>query len=443
MMNRRNLRRVNAAGRRPVHSAAPQTAELRIESLGARGDGIGQAGGRPVYVPLTVPGDCVRVSLRERRGEGVAAEVLDLIEPSPQRQVPPCRHFGTCGGCAAQHLAPEAYQAWKRGLVADALAHRGIRDAEVLAPVQVPPGTRRRVTLGAARRGGGVQLGFSTRASHRIVDLQECVVALPGIVALFSPLRVALAAVLRDGERAEAMLTMTDSGADLLLVGQREPDRIAREALASFAEAADLARLSWSAPGGSPEPMAWRRPAFVSFGGVTVEPPPGAFLQPTGAGEAALVRAARDALAGQKRVVDLYAGCGTFSFPLAVSGAAVRSVEGQAASVAAIGAAAGGAGLGGRLVAETRDLDERPLEPQELARFSAALFDPPRAGARAQVEMLARSTLDTIVAVSCNPATFARDARILVDAGFRMSPVTPVDQFLWSSHLELVARFAR
>ncbi|MBX6322122.1 MAG: class I SAM-dependent RNA methyltransferase, partial [Rhodospirillaceae bacterium] len=273
-----------ARGTRQPGAAAASTAELDIVALGARGDGIGRLGTRTVYVPLAAPGDRLRVRLAGPRGDGWAAAVLAVLEASPQRQAPPCPHFGDCGGCAVQHVAPPAYAAWKRALVEAALAHRGIRDAEVLDAVRVPARSRRRVTLAALHHGGAVRLGFSARASHRIVDVHDCMVAAPGITALLGPLRAALAAVLEPGERAEVMMTLADTGADVLLVGRRAPGRAGREALAALAAGQDLARLSWSPPGGEPEPVAGRRAAIVSFAGVPVEPPPGAFLQPTTAG---------------------------------------------------------------------------------------------------------------------------------------------------------------
>lgn len=417
--------------------------ELVIDVLGARGDGIGRHDGRPVFVPLAAPGERVRVALGARRGDGTAGTLLDVLSPSPARRLQACAHFGDCGGCAVQHVDDAVYAAWKRDLVVAALAHRGLHSVEVAAPMRVAPGTRRRVTLGAARRGGRVLLGFSARAAHRIVDLRECAVAAPGIVALLAPLRAALAALLREGEHVEVMVTLSLTGADLLLVGPRPPDLAAREALAAFAEAQDVARVTWSAPDGEPEPIAWRRSARVAFGEVAVEPPPGAFLQPTAAGEAALAGMVTAALAGAGRVLDLFAGCGAFTFPVASAGAAVHAVEGIEGCVAAIRRAAGAAGLGGRITAEQRDLERRPLPAGELARYPAVVFDPPRTGARAQCEMLARSDVATVAAVSCNPATFARDARILVDGGYRLGPVTPVDQFLWSAHVEVFAVFRR
>lgn len=417
-------------------------AEVQIERLGARGDGIATLAGGPVFVPLSAPGDRLRIALGDRRGEGTAGEIAEVLAASALRRTAPCRHFGDCGGCAVQHVDDDTYAAWKRDLVVAALAHRGLRDAEVAAPVRVAAGTRRRVTLSAVGQGGRVLLGFNARSAHRVVDLHDCVVAAPALVALLAPLRAALAPVLRDREHADIVATMSDSGADLLLVTARAPDLRAREALAAFAEAQDVSRLSWSAPGEPAEPIAWRRPARITFAGVAVEPPPGAFLQPTAAGEAALVGAVAAGLRGAGTVADLFAGCGTFTFPLAAAGASVHAVEAVPDSVAAIRRAAAQAGLA-RVATEVRDLERKPLLPDEVRRYDAVVIDPPRAGARAQCEMLARSTVSAIAAVSCNPATFARDARILVDAGFRMGPVTPVDQFLWSAHVELVAIFRR
>jgi len=265
----------------------------------------------------------------------------------------------------------------------------------------------------------------------------------PGLLALLPVLREGLDSVLQENESAQLVLLETETGVDLLLRTRRDPDLAVRQALAALAEAADLARISWAEPDGPAEPIALRRPPRVTFGGVAVEPPPGGFLQPSLEGEAALTRLVLGSLpAAPARVLDLYAGCGSFTFPLAER-ARVHAVEGDQAALDALWAAARRADLAGRVGTEARDLARRPLEPSELAGFDCAVFDPPRAGAREQAERIARSELPAAVAVSCNPNTFARDARILVDGGFTLADVTPLDQFPWSGHVELVAGFQR
>jgi len=420
--------------RRPV--------ELAIEFIGARGDGVGHGAGRPVYVPLTMPGDRLRVQIERPRGDGFAGRVLDVLAEGPGRVPAPCPHFGACGGCALQHVEDQRYVAWKEQLVATALARRGFVDPPLRPLLRVAPGTRRRANLAAERAGRAVRLGFHERESNRVIDVTGCLVLAPALSRLLPPLRAALFAILPDGERIEAAATATDSGVDLLLEGRRPLALAASEALGAFAESADLARLTWRAHGLPSEPVAMRRPPRVAFAGVAVDLPPGAFLQSTAAGEAALAAAVTQALSGSRRVADLYAGCGTFTFPLA-RGARVHAVEGDAEAIGALAGAARSAVPAPAVTTEQRDLARDPLTDKELERFDGVVFDPPRAGAKAQAEQLARSRVPTVVAVSCDPATCARDARILVDGGYRLLEATPIDQFVWSPHVEIIAVFAR
>ncbi len=419
-----------------------EAVELAIESIGARGDGIGYANGRPVYVPFTVPGDRLCADLERPRGDGFAGRIVEILAAGPGRVPAPCPHFGECGGCALQHLEEQLYVAWKEQLLRTALARRRFADPPLRPMLRMAPGTRRRASLAAERAGRSVRLGFHAHESHRVIDATGCLVLTPALSALLSPLRDALLPLLADGERIEATATATDSGVDLLLAGKRPLSLAARESLAAFADDADLARVTWRADRQPPDPVAIRRPARIVFGGVPVDLPLGAFLQPTAAGEAALVAAVTQALAGCDRVADLYAGCGTFTFPLA-RGARVHAVEGDGEAIGAVAAAARRAGLGPRVTTAQRDLASDPLSADELARFDEVVFDPPRAGAKSQAERLARSTVSKVVAVSCDPATFARDARILVDGGYRLLEATPIDQFIWSPHVEIVAVFVR
>jgi 23S rRNA (uracil1939-C5)-methyltransferase len=430
------------AERQSKQRRSRRVVELAIESIGARGDGIGRADGRPVYVPFTLPGDRLRVELERSRGDGYAARIVEVLAQAPERVPAPCPHFGACGGCALQHLEDQRYGTWKEQLVRTALAHRGFADQPLRPLLRVAPGTRRRASLAAERAGRSVRLGFHERDSHRVVDAAGCLVLSPALSLLLPPLREALLALLADGERIDVMATATAAGVDLLLEGNRSLSLASREALAALADGADLARITWRADRSPPEPVIVRRPAQTVFADVAVDLPPGAFLQPTAAGEAALVAVVAQALAGCRHVADLYAGCGTFSFPLA-RGARVHAVEGDAEAIGALAAAARRAALGQTITAEHRDLATDPLTEGELTRFDGVVFDPPRAGARSQADRLARSTVPKVVAVSCDPATFARDARILVDGGYRLVEATPIDQFIWSPHLEVVALFVR
>lgn len=431
--------------RRRTRPGGGRQVEVTIEGIGGRGDGVATWHGRPVFVAQTVAGDRLRVKLTSEKGGGWRGEPVELLAEGPGRQEPPCGHFGPCGACQLQQLDDGLYGDWKRGLLLDALARQQLTAGEIAPLVRVPPMSRRRANLAAARHGRRVRLGFHERMSHRVVDLAECHVLRPELFALLEPLRALFAVLLRDGEAGEATVTLTESGCDLLLSLPRPPDLTGREAATAFAEAADLARLSARAVGeDEPEPLCQRRPPVLTFSGIAVTPPPGGFVQPSAQGEAALREAVLASLPDALgRVADLFSGCGTFSFALLGRAASVLAVEGDEAALAALWGAARHAGLAGPLAIAPRDLARQPLRPEEFAAFDAVVFDPPRAGAREQAGHLAASSLQTVVAVSCNPVSFARDARILVEGGFRLERVVPVDQFPWTAHLELVAQFRR
>jgi 23S rRNA (uracil1939-C5)-methyltransferase len=427
----------------PRRQTAPsQTPEIEVlvESVGALGDGLGRHDGKPVYVPAAAPGDRMRVRLAGRRGDGLVAEPLELVEAGPGRAEPPCPHFGACGGCLLQHLDAETYRDWKGGLLRTALDRRGLSDMAIAPTVEVPRRSRRRAVLSARRGQKSVFLGFNEHRSHRIVDMAVCEVLRPGIVALLPPLRAALMDVLADSEGMEVAVAMLEDGPDMLLQAGRGAGLAERERLARLAEEAGLARLSWRRGDDPPEPLAHRRPGIVRFGAVPVALPVGAFLQATAEGESALAGLAVGAAGGAARAIDLFAGAGAFTFPMAAY-AMVHAVEAQADAVAAIHAASPRAGLAGRVTAEARDLYRDPIPAAELARYDVILFDPPRSGGRVQTPEIAASGVPTVIALSCNPASFAGDARQLVDAGYRPGPVTPIDQFLWAAHLELACVF--
>lgn len=419
---------------------AARRAELEIQALGAAGDGIARGAAGPIYVPYTLPGERALVELGGRRGEGRAGRSLEILKAAPERVEPPCRHFGICGGCALQHLENAAYLEWKRRLVAAALARRGLQEVEVEPCIATPPASRRRVRLRAILDGGGVRLGLNRRRSHEVVPLEVCPLLRPALAALFAPLRALLPRILPVRSRADVQLTETEGGLDLWIVAAAFLSLAQRQTLTNFAEAHDLARVSWGAD--EPETVVRRRPATQRFGSVPVEPPPTAFVQASLSAETAIVGLVREAMEGSARVADLFAGAGTLSLPLAWR-AMVTAVDADAGALEALVAAARPASELKLLTVQRRDLFRRPLSAPELTGFDAAVFDPPRAGARAQAEMLAVSGIPTLVAVSCDPGSFARDARILVDGGYRLERVTPIDQFLWSPEVELVACFRK
>lgn len=414
-----------------------------MERIGGQGDGVGSLDGRPVYVPATVPGDRLSVRIVSTKGDGLAGEAIELLAAGPDRVEPPCPHFGPCGGCALQQLRDETYAEWKAGLLREALAKRGLRETVLKPLARVAPGSRRRVRFAAGTRGRQVAFGFHQRDSHAVVDIEHCLLLLPALDRLIGPLRSGLEGMLAPGGHAALEATTTEAGIDLLIEQPgNPPDTAMRTRLAALADRLDLARVSWGRPAELPEPIILRRPPAITFGGVAVALPPGAFLQPSREGEALLLAEAQAALEGAERIADLFAGCGSFSLPLSKA-AKVHAVEGDKAATDALQAAVKRANIGHRLTVERRDLERAALQPVELKRFDALLFDPPRSGAKAQAEALARGGPPLVVAVSCSPASFARDARILVDGGYRLDWARPVDQFPWSAHLEIVARFSR
>lgn len=425
-------------------SAAEDEAVVEVTRLGAQGDGVAELAEGPVFVPMALPGERWAIA-------GAAAR---QITSSPDRAAPPCGHFGTCGGCMAQHMSGATYAAWKESVVAEAFRHRGL-DAEIRPLVRVAPRSRRRAVLGAALKGGRVVLGFREEGEHRLVDLQDCVVLDPAIVAAFGPLRE-IAGLLfaqapgsgrsgrppartRAKERnARIVVTRLDAGLDVAVEAAcgMLPAELAA-ALAAVAERARLVRLSVDG-----DAVAMRARPELTLGGVVTEPPPGVFLQAVPEAEQRLAALVLESVGKSKRVADLFAGLGTFTFPLARK-AEVTALDGDRRAITALQVAARRAQGLRRIDARVRDLHREPLSRTELAGFDAVVLDPPRAGAAEQTEAIARSNVPVVVAVSCNPATLARDARTLVDAGYQLGAVTPVDQFVWTPHIEVVAVLKR
>jgi 23S rRNA (uracil1939-C5)-methyltransferase len=413
---------------------------LHIQEIGSRGDGIADHRGRRYFVPHALPGETVEVAPQDERGNGIAARLIEVLTPSTHREAAPCAHFMICGGCALQHWRRDAYTAWKIEQIARALAQRGVHAPVFDAPLVGAPGERRRADFVLRRQGHRVLAGFHERASPRVVDVETCIVARPALNALLSPLRAALLEILRDGATADAIANETDSGLDLLIQPHRRIDlslRV-REALVALAENSDLARLSWGERV-SAEPVVVRRTPMLLFGDARVEPPPGVFLQATKRAELAMRAAITAWTRDVDRVADLFAGVGALS--LGHAGKLVLFESDQQAVAAAHAAARRLAP--GRVTAHRRDLFRNPLVDRELAEFDAVVLDPPRAGAAAQCAGIAYSAVPCVVYASCDPGTFARDARILQDAGYRLEKLLPIDQFLWSAHVELIALFRR
>lgn len=413
---------------------------LDILEMGARGDGVADVAGQLYFVPFTLPGETVEAEPRDRRGEGIAADLVEVLAPSRHREPPPCAHFGTCGGCALQHWRADAYRSWKVALIARALKQRGVEAPRFDDMIAGEPGERRRADFVVRRQGKRVQAGFHERGNPRVVDVAQCVVARPTLNALLAELRAGLAAVLPDGASSDVIVNDTDSGLDVLVRPHKKIDLSfeRREALVGLTQRAGLARLSWGDRTGA-EPIAALRTPVLAFGDVGVEPPPGAFLQATKRAEQAMRQAVKEWVGDAPKLADLFAGIGALSLGHA---GRLSLFESDRAAVAAVESAGRKTG-GNRVSAHRRDLFRNPLIASECDAFGAVLLDPPRAGAAAQAAELARSKVPRVVYASCDPGTFARDARALQDGGYRLEKLIPIDQFLWSVHVELIALFSR
>lgn len=422
---------------------------VTIDHLGGGGDGVALVDDERWFVAGALAGEEVVARPGARNRNGVQATIERVVQPAAERVTPPCSHFADaaapCGGCSLQHLAAEPYRAFKRDLIVHALQHRGLAaDAELVAPTLASPEySRRRVVLTAVGTNDGAVLGFHQRRSRRVVDIAECVIAVPAITTALPQLRAVLGAYLHAGERAGVTVVATDSGLSIELAGpKRYPRRSLRERLTALAESVDACRIVWQPGGGKPVTvLVDRRPALQYFAGVPVELPHGAFLQATADGEAAIRDQVLAAVGeGEGRALaDLYTGCGSLALPLAVAGHGVHAVDLERSGLRALKRAA--ADLDIRTM--QHDLGKGGPRGLDWNRLDAVVFDPPRAGARALAAELAHSDVATVVAVSCHPGTFARDARILVDGGYELTSVQPIDQFVYSSHVELVAAFRR
>ena len=413
------------------------TASLTIETLGSQGEGVAEFDGRKIFVPFTLPGERVSAEV-----DGERAILLRIEHASPDRIAPVCRHFGACGGCALQHMDWPQYRAFKRSQVVHALKARGFTDERVVGDlVGVAPGTRRRATFGATRAGDGVLLGYHMSRSHTILAIDECPVLSPAIVAALPKLRQLMELLLSRRGTAEVHVTDNMQGFDVVVTGGVTAIDVARRSTLGgwLARAPGMARLTVDG-----EQMAAKSIPTITFSEHAVALPPASFLQAVPEAEAALVAHVREALAGLKskeRIADLFAGLGAFTLPLAERNE-MLAVEWDRDAVAALTAAARQPGLR-KIEVLRRDLFREPLSVRELEPFAAVVLDPPRAGAQTQSAALAASTVRTVIAVSCNPATLARDARTLVDGGYRLDKVTPIDQFVYSPHVEAVAVFNR
>jgi 23S rRNA (uracil1939-C5)-methyltransferase len=401
---------------------------LVIARVGARGDGIADTPHGPIYVPFALPGETVEVE----RLSGDRARIVQLAATSGDRLAPVCRHFGICGGCAVQHWT--RYREWKRNLVVDALAHARI-GAQVGELIDAHGEGRRRAVF-HARRNGELAVGFAAARSHEVVPIESCPVLAPSMQGAIAAAR-AIASALPDGKPLDIHVTATEAGLDVDVRGSGPLAPAQSAALAGVAVTHRLARITRHG-----ELVAQRAPPTLSIGRTRVVLPAGVFLQATAGGETTLARLVGEHVGAAKSIADLFAGIGPFALRLAER-ARITAADSDANAVAALRQAAAGTQGLKPVEVQVRDLFRRPFVAQELAKFDAIVFDPPRQGAEAQARELARSRLPRVVAVSCNPATFARDAGILIAGGYRIGAVTPIDQFRHSTHVEIVAPFER
>ncbi len=404
---------------------------LKITELGWHGDGIAEVDGKKIFVPFTLAGETVRAMV-----SGSRAKAVEIVAPSPEREEAPCPHFARCGGCAVQHFATKSYAEWKRHIIERALANRSI-EAKVEPVIDAHGEGRRRVTLHTRVGPKGAQVGFMQTHSHKLVDIDQCPILVPGLDNATVLARDIAGVLAKNSKPLDVQLTLTETGVDCDIRGCGDLDMEAQSNLADCAISHDMARITIDG-----DVVMVRRPPVLTFGLAKVTLPPAGFLQATKMGEDVLARLVEEALDDVKTIADLYCGIGPFALRLAPR-AQVLAFDSDEAAIDALTDAAHHTQGQKPVSAKIRDLIHNPLHADEMKNFDAVIFDPPRAGAESQAFEIAGSKVKTIVAVSCNPATFARDASILIDGGYRLEKVTPVDQFRYAGHVELVGIFRR
>jgi len=407
-------------------------ADAVITRLGTHGDGIADTPSGPLYVPFTAPGDHIRCTRAGARGL-----LTEIVTPGPERIAPLCRHFTVCGGCLTQHVSAAAQALWKTALVRTALSQHGI-EGPIADIIAAAPHSRRRAVFAARRTNAGVVFGFHEPAGHVIVDLAECPILVPAIASRLDGLRALAGALLSRSGEARFTVADTDTGVDVDVADTKPSFSVEeRSAIAGLARAAAIVRLSIAGV-----PVFETAEPSLTFGRARVALPPGVFLQAVPSAEAAMTALIVKACGKAKRIADLFSGIGTFTFPLAAR-AEVSAFDSDKPAIEALLAAVKHSSGIKPVTARVRDLYSDPLSVRELSGFDAVVFDPPRAGAGAQAERLAKAQVPVVVAVSCAPGTLARDVRTLIDGGYVLDSVTPVDQFLFSPHVEAVAVLTR
>lgn len=419
---------------------------LTIERLGPKGDGIALLNGQIIYVAKAVPGDRVEVEISET-GEGVwRGKVVNFIEHGAERIAAPCAYYDTCGGCQIQHVNDTQYKEWKQNSIRALLERADLTPQKWGEAVFIPHATRRRATLAAFKTGKEITLGFHMAKSHTVQSVEHCLLLTPALNDLVPKLKPWLVRFLKEQTPTDIHLQDVDGAVEMIITGalsrSGEADTIQRKLIAEMCEELRIARVGWQAKEFSEiEPVISILPVVKTYGDMKVDIPMGAFLQPSAEGEAALVSLVMQAMPKKKKmkIADLYAGCGTFTGPSLKSGT-VHAVEENGRAVEALfGASKKVPGL----TAEKRNLAAEPLTVRELKNYDVVIFDPPRAGAKEQCEKFAKSAVETVIAVSCNPSSFTRDAKILISGGYKFKALTIVDQFIWSPHTEIVGVFSR
>lgn len=430
-----------------------QILEVEITGIGSMADGIGRHENKSVFIPFTCPGDMVKAAVKRDTKNDIRAEMLTLITPSPDRQEPPCSHFGKCGGCSLQHLNEPRYQSFKQGILESFVMGIGV-DRSIVAPmVEIKTHSRRRADFKIETRNDKVNIGFFMRGSHRLINIAECPISDDALVAILPALRECLAELKKPGRLISISLTALDNGLDATIKLTNPIGTSDKERLVAFAKSHNIIRLNTQE---QPRRESRKQPlmhdpiclydegnATIRFADIDVALPSGAFLQATQDGQQAITNLVTEHLQGCNNIADLYSGCGTYSFPLILQSQRVAAYEGADEMAAAMNNACVKHGLQDRISTTVRDLFTTPLSAEELNYFDGVVINPPRNGALPQVEAIGASQVSKVVMVSCDPATFKRDAKCLIESGYALTLAVPIDQFYWSHHLELVAVFEK
>ncbi len=416
---------------------------VSITALGTQGDGIGTHEDKPIYVAKTAPGDVAEVTLHGERDGAHVGKLAGIVTPAPERVEPPCPYFARCGGCSLQHVSADFYRAWKIEKVRHALERAGVKVKTWEEPVFLPPSTRRRTTVTALKRGAQIIMGYNEARSHAVVDIQSCLILEPELEKKIIALRAFLPRLLPDNKSIDITLQDVDGLYDMVLTGPLQTggkfSLEQHEVMAEMAETLGIARLSFRVKDFAPVEILFTRQKVVKkFGAITVALAPGAFLQASAAGEKALTDIVLKYTKGAGKILDLFSGSGTFSGPMLAAGAEVTAMDGDKHAMAALAASAHP-----KLAAIQRDLFKNPPGEREMEAFDAVIFDPPRAGAKELAGRMAYAEIPKIIGISCNPVTFARDAALLQEGGYRLQSLTLVDQFVYSAHAEIAGLFAK